>query len=117
MPYLFVVFSVVCGVFGQLFMKKGMMLLGPMEGSAILIFFSMIFQPWVFAGLALYGVAMVTWVAVLAKLELGYAYPLLASGYVLVALGSWWMFGDVISLMRWAGIVCVSCGVALAAKK
>ncbi|WP_031484978.1 DMT family transporter [Maridesulfovibrio frigidus] len=115
--YMLVILSVVLGVIGQLFMKKGMLAIGPLSNPDLMTFFHIIFQPWVFCGLASYGMAMVLWVAVLGRLDLSYAYPLLSSGYVLVALGSWWMFGDTISASRWAGIIVISAGVGLTAKK
>lgn len=115
--YLLVACSVILGVLGQLFMKKGMIALGPLDEPTIMTAFAIVFQPWVFGGLFAYGMAMVIWVAVLSRLDLSYAYPLLSSGYVLVALGSWWMFGDQISATRWAGILVISAGVVLTAKK
>ncbi len=87
--YLLVACSVLLGVLGQLFMKKGMLAIGPLGDPSIMTAFIVIFQPWVFSGLVSYGMAMVIWVAVLSRLDLSYAYPLLSSGYVLVALGSW----------------------------
>ncbi len=115
--YLLVACSVILGVLGQLFMKKGMVVLGPLDESTIMTAFAIVFQPWVFSGLVSYGLAMMIWVVVLSRLDLSYAYPLLSSGYVLVALGSWWMFGDSISATRWAGILVISAGVLLTAKK
>ncbi|WP_051249553.1 hypothetical protein [Maridesulfovibrio zosterae] len=115
--YFLVACSVILGVLGQLFMKKGMTALGPLTDPDIMTFFQIIFQPWVFTGLIAYGLAMMIWVAVLSRLDLSYAYPLLSSGYVLVALGSLWMFGDTISPTRWAGILVISAGVGLTAKK
>ncbi len=115
--YMLVIVSVVLGVLGQLFMKMGMTQLGDLGSPGIMVIFQIVFQPWVFAGLLSYGIAMLVWVAVLANLDLSYAYPLLSSGYVLVAFGSWWMFGDQISLIRWSGILVISLGVGLAAKK
>ncbi|WP_421903667.1 hypothetical protein [Maridesulfovibrio sp.] len=115
--YLLVACSVILGVLGQLFMKKGMVVLGPLGEPSIMTAFTIIFQPWVFGGLVSYGLAMIIWVAVLSRLDLSYAYPLLSSGYVLVAIGSWWMFGDSISATRWTGILVISAGVVLTAKK
>ncbi|NDV19267.1 hypothetical protein GO013_07515 [Pseudodesulfovibrio sp. JC047] len=115
--YILVVISIVLGVLGQLFMKMGMIQLGDLGPSGIMTVFHIVFQPWVFAGLVSYGIAMLVWVAVLTNMDLSYAYPLLSSGYVLVALGSWWMFGETISLVRWGGILIISLGVGLAVKK
>jgi len=109
--------SVILGVLGQLFMKKGMLILGNLGSPSIEMFFSIVFQPWVLLGLFCYAAAMLIWLAVLAELDLSYAYPLLSSGYVLVALGSWWMFGDSISAVRWVGIFVIFGGVILAARK
>ncbi len=109
--------SVLLGVLGQLFMKKGMMEIGATLAPNINTIFSIIFQIWVILGLLCYASAMLIWLAVLAELDLSYAYPLLSSGYILVALGSWLMFKESISLIRWIGIIVIFGGVVITARK
>jgi drug/metabolite transporter (DMT)-like permease len=55
----------------------------------------------------------VIWLIVLSKLDLSYAYPILAFSYCIVPLLSWWIFGEQVSPMRWVGILVICAGVAI----
>ena len=109
--------SVILGVFGQLFMKKGMSIVGGITSIDLNTITQIFLNPWVVAGLACYGLAMVIWLGVLAELDLSLAYPMLSLGYIIVALGSWWMFGENISAIRWVGIFIIIGGVIFISKK
>lgn len=71
-------------------------------------------EPVVLAGLALYGVSSVLWLGVLSRMELSVAYPLGASGYVLVVVLAA-AAGESVSPMRWAGALLIALGVLLIA--
>jgi drug/metabolite transporter (DMT)-like permease len=52
------------------------------------------------------------WLVALSKIELSYAFPLLSSGYVIVAVLSMVFLKERISWMRWTAILIISLGVA-----
>ncbi len=52
---------------------------------------------------------------VLSRTELSFAYPMVAMGYILVFLLSWWLFKDSINLIRIIGLVLIFVGVLLIA--
>ena len=104
--------SVLLGVVGQLAMKHGMAQGDMITGMGWDLLFKLL-DPWVFSGLAAYGLAMVIWLAVLAEADLSFAYPMLSLGYVFIALFSWLLFHEHVSPIRWLGIIIICFGVYL----
>ncbi len=72
-------------------------------------------SPLVLLGLAMYGVGGLSWVLVLSRMDLSYAYPFLALNFVLVALVAWLLLGESIPGLRWLGIGCICIGILLVA--
>lgn len=103
--------AVALGAFGQLSLKKGMLLSGSANISFNLI--KVILTPYVFLGLVLYAVAMLLWLAILSRVELSYAYPMLSLGYAFVALASWLIFNEHVSLLRFMGVFFICIGVTM----
>lgn len=66
------------------------------------------------AGLTLYVASFVTWIGVLARLELSIAYPI-AIGLTLIfsTLGAIYFLGESVSLLRVAGICLIMAGIVL----
>lgn len=106
---------VTIGVFGQLFMKKGMNSIGVVELKDIFSkrIFSIIFQKYVFIGIVLYLFASVIWLAVLSQAELSFAYPLIGIGYIFTALLAWVFFKENLTFIRFFGILLIIGGVYL----
>jgi multidrug transporter EmrE-like cation transporter len=73
-------------------------------------------QPLVFLGFVFVFSASIFWLAVLSRVHLSFAYPILALGYVLTALCSWYLFNEAISPTRWAGIIVICVGVVLVSR-
>ena len=63
------------------------------------------------AGLACYVVSVGVWIVGLSRVEVSLAYPMLSLGYVVNALAAWWLFGEALGPMRWAGMVLILAGV------
>ena len=106
--------SIATGVAGQTFIKLGV----SRPGTATLAVFDpiatilLIFRsPLVLIGLLLYGVGALSWIMVLSRLNLSYAYPFLALNFVLIALVSRVFLGESIPLMRWLGIGFICLGI------
>ncbi len=105
------------GTVGQLLLKHVMKSVGPVGtahlASAKQIVFRLLGNPLFIAAVGLYFVGFLVWLVVLSKLELSYAYPILALSYCLVPLLSHIVFGEQVSLMRWVGIGIICCGVGI----
>jgi drug/metabolite transporter (DMT)-like permease len=69
-------------------------------------------SPTVLGGLLLYAVSSALWLGVLSRMELSVAYPLGASGYIIVVLMAA-LSGETVSPARWAGVLTIALGVLL----
>lgn len=111
-----ILFTVMTNAAAQILLKTGMGGLGPNAfnasepiGSAIRI----LFNPWVFLGLATFVVSMVSHLYVLSKVELSYAYPFLSLAYVVVAVYAYFIFKEDVTVSRLAGIGLICLGAIL----
>lgn len=68
------------------------------------------------AGFFAYGLSSITWLWVLSRAQLSYAYPILAMTFPIVVGMSALLFGESISIVRWLGVGLVLCGVSLLAR-
>jgi len=113
-PVLLVLIAVLISSFGQVSLKYGMNLVGPISVGLKVI--QAMFTPYVALGLLVYLLSSIFCLTALSREEVSYLYPLIAMGYVIVAVLSWWFFGDKIMALRWVGIVLICAGVALVAR-
>lgn len=71
-------------------------------------------SPTVIAAILVQGVGFIVWVVVVSRVKLGVAFALSgAFFYVLMAVVSWWLYGERLSPAQWLGIVLISAGVLL----
>lgn len=102
--------SVVTGAVAQLLIRAGAKSLG---GLSVIDTLAHAFTtPAVLAGLFAYAVSSVLWLGVLSRLQVSVAYPLGASGYVLVVMLAW-LSGEPVPPMRWFGVALLVLGVLL----
>jgi drug/metabolite transporter (DMT)-like permease len=71
---------------------------------------------YVWLGLPLILLSLLTWLFVLRSIPLSIAFPISQVPHVLVPLCSWLFLGESITSLRWGGIALVSLGLALVAK-
>ncbi len=107
--------SVAMSAAAQITMKIGMSHRGAprTDGSVIATILEALTNVWVLGGLLLYGASAMVWLLVLSKVEVSFAYPFIAVGMVLVAIVSWLVLGEGLSVARWSGIACICLGVVL----
>ncbi|MFM2486835.1 EamA family transporter [Celerinatantimonas yamalensis] len=65
------------------------------------------------AAIGCLGLGALCWLAVLQKLPVGLAYPMLSLNYVLVMLASRWLFQESVNRRQWLGVICVVIGVVI----
>ena len=68
------------------------------------------------AAMCLYGITSIAWVWMLQKIELGRVYPLMALAFVLVPLGSHFIFGEKFSPQYFVGVALIVSGIIVVAK-
>lgn len=69
-----------------------------------------------FSAMALYAITSLAWVWVLQKVELGRVYPLMALAFVLVPLGSYFIFGERFHLQYFLGVSLIMIGIVVAVR-
>lgn len=107
--------SIILASSGHLLIKAGLNGAGPAHNHAglALQFWHFLSQPAVFWGLVVYGTGTLMWAFALSKTEVSYLFPMTSLNYVLVTLGGKFLFGEVVPLGRWMGILVVVLGVVL----
>lgn len=73
-------------------------------------------QPWLWLGLACYGISVAMWLVALSRAEVSVAYPMLSLGYIVTAMAAWVLFNEALSMQRIAAIAIIICGVWLLAR-
>ncbi len=113
---LMVLMPVVIGVLGQVLLKIGMVQIGKyslMQKGIVLQYIKIIFNPYVFFGLAAYFVGTMFWLYLISRVPLNFAYPLLSLSYVFIAIISIFLFKEQVSVVNWVGIAVIMFGVIL----
>jgi multidrug transporter EmrE-like cation transporter len=110
-----ILFTVFTNAAAQIMLKKGMLSHGELSagggaGGLIATAFSVVFSPWVFAGLSLFVVSMASHLVVLSRVQLSFAYPFLSLAYVVVAAYAFFVFGEDVGAARIAGIALIMAG-------
>jgi len=112
-PKIMLFFAIFAAVVGQLLMKTGLNQVGALDKINVAAFFRMISNPFVFGGIASYGIGFIAYLFALTKLDQSFAYPMFALGYVLVPVFNWVVMHEPFSLTRLIGIFIVLAGVTL----
>ena len=73
-------------------------------------------NPMVMLGIGLYFGSMLIWLFVLSKVDVSYAYPFVALGFVFTALLGRWVFHDEFSVSKIIGTLLIVCGVVVMAR-
>ena len=106
--------GVILNAFAQIAMKKGLVASGGMSFNLPALL-RLALNPWTLACFACYGVSIVVWAAALNMVEVNYAYPFLALGFLANALMTQAFLGETIPPMRWGALAFIMVGVALQA--
>jgi multidrug transporter EmrE-like cation transporter len=109
-----IVLGVLLNAAAQIFLKKGLQAAGGMQLEAGPML-KLALQPGILGGLACYAVSVVVWLGALSMVEVNYAYPFLALGFVANALMAQWFLGEHIPGIRWLALAVIVVGVALQA--
>ncbi|MBP2001892.1 drug/metabolite transporter (DMT)-like permease [Paenibacillus shirakamiensis] len=112
--YVYLLANILLLVTGQMLFKIGLSKNGGLQG--IGQWAKLIFSPTILGGLALYGIATLLWFAVLNRLPLTVAYPMQSLAYVFAMVGAYFIFGEIITATKIAGVAVILVGVYLLAK-
>ena len=115
-PMIMLLIAIFCSVAGQILMKIGMNQVGGLDQFDIPAMINMFLNPYVFSGIASYGIGFIFYLFALSKLDQSFAYPMFSLGYVLVAVFNWVFLHESFSVSRLAGVIVIIIGVALLAR-
>ena len=73
-------------------------------------------EPFVWIGLALFGISAVVWLLVLSRAALSFAYPFAAITYVLILLFDRLVLHQQVPALRWGGVAFIAVGILLVAQ-
>jgi len=114
----FLAIVVFAGTGGEIAATHAMKRLGEVKGFAPRALLSVLGRAfrlgWVWLAIALMALAFFSFLALLSWADVGFVVPATALSYVVGALGAKLLLGEQLSPMRWAGILLVSVGVAIA---
>lgn len=68
---------------------------------------------WLGLALAMLGSAMLVWLAVLQRLPVGIAYPMLSLNFVWVTLAARFIWREPVNLRHWCGVGLIIVGIAV----
>jgi drug/metabolite transporter (DMT)-like permease len=74
---------------------------------------ALIAQPFVWVGLALFGVSALVWLVVLSRASLSFAYPFAALTYVMILVFDHFVLDEQVPPLRWIGVGCIGIGIFL----
>lgn len=115
MEYLMVAVVTVLTVGSQLLLKKAIIVIGPLsQGDKIAFLCGAFTSPYVITAIAMQGCGFILWMFVLNRMKLGIAFGMSgAFFYFLIALCSWYLYGERLSLQQWVGLLLISSGVLM----
>jgi len=116
MVYLMAVVSVILGTTGQTLFKLGLM---KQQGAVDLFSLQLVktlFQPLILVGFVCYGVSALIWLAVLSRLPLSIAYPILSLNFVLIFITSALVLGEPVSFTKALGTILIVGGIGFIAR-
>lgn len=73
-------------------------------------------KPAVVGGFILFGLASVTWIIVLSRVSLSFAYPFASLTYVLILLFDAFVLNEPVSVLRWGGVALIISGLVLVSR-
>jgi len=114
-----ILFTVLTNFASQIMLKKGMTSIERFEltpSSILGSVFTILFNPFVFFGLALMVISMGSHLIVLSRVEISFAYPFLGLSFVLITLYGHFVLGEGVTLWRVVGVLLICTGVALVAR-
>ncbi len=108
-------FAMLCAGLGDISMRKGMQLVGPLKSfriSLLLRFFlSAIANSYILLGVFLSTIAFFLWLVVLSWADVSWALPMNSVEYIFVAFLAMLFLKEKIDRFRWVGIIFISVGI------
>lgn len=119
MTYLYIVFTILLTVYGQVVIKWRVMRYGALPESLLdkyWFLFGLLTDPFILSGLAGAFAASLFWMAAMTKLPISYAYPFMGLTFVLVLISGSLFFNEPISVMKLTGVGLILLGIVVSSQ-
>lgn len=100
---------------GELLLKHGMSEIGVFTFE-LPVLIRIFLTPQILLGFTLVFGGAIFWLAVISRVDLSFAYPMLALGYVIVVFASWLFFQEPINATKLVGVAVICSGVLILAR-
>lgn len=101
-------------VTGEVLLKSGMDRVGVLSFTSLGSTAIKMLHTWhLWAGFGSIGIGAVFWLAAISRVDLSWAYPMLATGYILVLIFSAIVLHEHVSHIRWLGAIVIVLGIYL----
>jgi len=118
--FILILVSVLLSSIAQVVLKEGMsspsIQSAGLHGLDLRLVFSIASNLKVLGGLFIYFASAAVWLLVLARVNVGFAYPFVALGFVFTMLLAWMVRGEIPSMAQLAGTLTICIGVILMAR-
>lgn len=116
LTFLLAVSSVTLNAFAQIALRKTMQTVGAFPHGLMDFFqfgYQLCINLWFLTGMSLYAVSIGLWMAVLGKVEVSLAYPLLSIGYIITAFIGYFFLHENVNMMRIVGLATICVGIVI----
>ncbi|NLX03396.1 MAG: hypothetical protein GXY40_12855 [Syntrophomonadaceae bacterium] len=97
-------------VWGQILWKTGVNQIGIVGLNNVM---DLLISPYVWCGIAIYGLATLIWMFILSRANLSTVYPMQSLAYVFGLLAGIMLFGEKVTAAGWIGVLLIISGVFL----
>ncbi|MDQ0202594.1 EamA family transporter [Pectinatus haikarae] len=114
--FIMILIGVMLNAAAQLFLKKGMLVIGKVQisfDSIIVALPKICLNYHIWSGLTCYVISVLVWLVVLSRVEVSYAYPFLSIGYIVTAFIGYYFLGESMNLYKISGIIVICLGILL----
>jgi hypothetical protein len=77
------------------------------------VMLGILFDPIVMLSVGTIFLGTVLWLVAMSKFELSYIYPFLSLNYVIILIGSQWVLGESVSLLRYGSVLLIVIGLVI----
>ncbi len=100
---------------GQILFKKSSLFIEAHGDMPLLLRY--LHNTWLYAGVFIFGTATLIWIKILSLEKLSMVYPMQSIAYILVAVASFYIFGERLSAINLVGIITIIIGVILISQR
>jgi drug/metabolite transporter (DMT)-like permease len=113
---LILLFGLVCESTGVILLKKGMNVIGDMNGYTVTEIFRVMkagaTNPQILLGVFFEALFFLCLLILMSKSDISFLWPLTALSFVFATLAAMWFLGEHVSIIRWTGVLLIVLGAA-----